>query len=86
MIGQILSTIVIGAVVGALARLILPGRQAIGWGMTILIGIVGAVIGFYIGRAIAPDGQIVHWILAVVVAIGLLFAYVGFVGRKGRSV
>ena len=83
---EIISLIVIGAIVGALARLLLPGKQAIGWVATIVIGIVGALIGFYIGRAIAPDSGIVHWILAVVVAIGILMAYVGFVGRRGRSV
>lgn len=83
MITQILTLIVIGAVVGALARLLLPGRQGIGWGMTILIGVIGAVIGNYIGEAISPDGPM-HWILAVIVSIGLLFAYVGFVTRRGR--
>lgn len=86
MIANLLSLIVIGAIVGALARLLLPGKQAIGWVATIVIGIVGSLIGFYVGRAIAPDGGIVHWILAVVVAIGLLFGYVGFMGRRGKAV
>jgi uncharacterized membrane protein YeaQ/YmgE (transglycosylase-associated protein family) len=85
MIATVLSLIVIGAICGALARLLLPGKQGIGWVATIAIGIVGAVIGNYIGEAISPDGTM-HWILAVIVSIGLLFAYVSFVGRRGRSV
>jgi uncharacterized membrane protein YeaQ/YmgE (transglycosylase-associated protein family) len=85
MIATLLTLIIVGAIVGALARLLLPGRQGIGWGATIVIGIVGSVIGNYIGEAISPDGN-THWILAVLVSIGLLMAYVGFMSRKGRPV
>ena len=44
-IQSILGAIVIGAVIGALGRLLLPGRQAIGWILTIVVGIVAASIG-----------------------------------------
>lgn len=80
----LISVIVIGGIVGALARLLLPGRQGIGWLATIIIGIVGSVIGNYVGEAISPDGTM-HWILAVLVSIGLLMAYVGVVGRRGHT-
>lgn len=81
----ILTLIVIGAIVGLLARALLPGRQNIGMLATLAIGIVGAFIGNYIGEAISPDGTM-HWILAVLVSIGLLVAYVSVVGRRGRTV
>jgi uncharacterized membrane protein YeaQ/YmgE (transglycosylase-associated protein family) len=74
--------IIFGAIVGALARLLLPGRQGIGMIATIVIGIVGALIGNYIGETISPDGTM-HWILAVIVAIALLMAYVGIMRRRG---
>ena len=77
----IIGIIIFGAVVGALARLLLPGKQGIGMIATIVIGIVGALIGNYIGEAISPDGTM-HWILAVIVAIALLMAYVGFMRRR----
>lgn len=85
MITTFLTLIVIGAVVGLLARALLPGRQGIGMLATILIGIVGAFIGNYVGEAISPDGTM-HWILAVLVSIGLLVAYINVVGRRGRTV
>ena len=48
----IITAIVIGAVIGALARLILPGRQNIPIWLTIVVGIVAAVIGTFLARAI----------------------------------
>ena len=49
---QILGTIIFGAIVGVLARAVLPGRQAYGWIVTILLGIAGALIGYWVlGRA-----------------------------------
>lgn len=81
MLTDLLIVIVIGAVVGALARLVMPGRQGIGMLMTIIVGIIGAVIGNYIGEAISPDGTM-HWILAVVVSVGLLVVMSAFMGRR----
>lgn len=79
--GELLAVIVIGAVVGLIARAVLPGRQAIGAVWTIVIGIVGALIGNFIGEAISPDGTM-HWILAVVVSVGLLMLWGSLSGRK----
>jgi uncharacterized membrane protein YeaQ/YmgE (transglycosylase-associated protein family) len=78
---ELLWIILIGAIVGALARLVMPGTQPVGLLITILIGIVGAVIGNYIGEAISPDGTM-HWILSVVVAVGLLIGYGAMTGRR----
>jgi uncharacterized membrane protein YeaQ/YmgE (transglycosylase-associated protein family) len=73
----IITAILIGIVVGALGRLLVPGRQPIGWIVTILVGIVSAFIGTAIARALgiptATEG--IDWLellcQVVVAAIGV---------------
>jgi uncharacterized membrane protein YeaQ/YmgE (transglycosylase-associated protein family) len=48
----VITAILIGIVVGALGRLMVPGKQPIGWVVTILVGIVSAFIGTAIARAL----------------------------------
>ncbi|WP_432572194.1 GlsB/YeaQ/YmgE family stress response membrane protein [Kineococcus sp. SYSU DK005] len=80
-----LSAVVVGLVIGALARLVLPGRQNIGILMTILIGIVAAVVGTAVGAALnlGRDGFsfIVLVIQVVLAAVG-----VSLVAGRGRAV
>ncbi|GLW96401.1 membrane protein [Microtetraspora sp. NBRC 16547] len=52
MIGAIFGAIIIGIIIGALARLILPGRQNISIGLTIIVGIVAALIGSLIASVL----------------------------------
>lgn len=73
---QILGLIFIGLVIGAIARLLLPGRQKIGIALTLLLGVLGAVIGGVIASALGA-GEItelnfVGFIIAVLAAVGLL--------------
>ena len=71
----IVSTIVVGLIVGAIARFVMPGEQSMGWIMTILLGIGGSVVAGVIGRAMgwyAPD-QPVGWIASVLGAVLVLF-------------
>ena len=49
MLGLIITLIVVGLIAGALARLIVPGRQDVGIAMTIVLGIVGSFIGGFLG-------------------------------------
>jgi uncharacterized membrane protein YeaQ/YmgE (transglycosylase-associated protein family) len=49
MLGLIISIIVIGLIAGALARLIVPGRQNLSIGMTLLLGIIGSFVGGFLG-------------------------------------
>jgi len=67
--------IVVGLIVGALARLLMPGRDPIGVLATIAIGVLGAVAGGYIWRAVFGDGGGVEWIGSILVAMGLLFVF-----------
>jgi uncharacterized membrane protein YeaQ/YmgE (transglycosylase-associated protein family) len=73
---QILGLILIGIVIGIIARLILPGRQHIGVLMTVLLGIGGALVGGIVASAIG-EGDIfelnfIGTIVGVIAAIGLI--------------
>jgi len=52
MLGLILTIIVVGLIAGALARLLVPGRQSMSVPMTILIGIIGSFVGGFLGYLI----------------------------------
>ena len=54
MLGLIVSIIVIGLIAGALARLVVPGKQDISILMTIVLGIVGSFVGGFLGYLISP--------------------------------
>lgn len=56
MIGLIVSLIIIGLIAGALARLIVPGRDPMGIGATILLGIIGSFVGGFLGFLIFHHG------------------------------
>jgi uncharacterized membrane protein YeaQ/YmgE (transglycosylase-associated protein family) len=66
----------IGLVIGALARLVLPGEQAIGWLGTIGAGIVGSILGGVIAHAL-DWGAFVQFIVAIVVAAVLIATFGG---------
>jgi uncharacterized membrane protein YeaQ/YmgE (transglycosylase-associated protein family) len=75
---QILGLIVIGIVIGILARLILPGRQRIGVGLTVLLGIGGALVGGIVASAIG-EGDIwelnfIGTVVGVIAAAALIGA------------
>ena len=61
----------IGIVIGALGRLVLPGKQTIGWLATIGAGVVGALLGGMIADAL-DVGSIIQFVIAVAVAAGLI--------------
>ncbi|GGK95103.1 hypothetical protein Sme01_57930 [Sphaerisporangium melleum] len=85
-IQTILGAIVIGAIIGALGRLVLPGRQPIGWLLTIVVGIVAALIGTAIAQVLGvatTDG--IDWIelvLQVVLAVVGVGAVAAIRGRE----
>ena len=74
---SILGTIVIGFVIGLLARAIKPGDDKLGWIMTTLLGIAGSFIATYVGVAMHwyQQGETAGWIASVVGAIVLLVLY-----------
>lgn len=90
MIGTIISAIVVGAIIGALARLVMPGRQSIGTVMTILLGIIGSFLGSWItaqfGYHNANGGfAILPFIVGVLAAAVLIGFYVAIAGRHDTT-
>lgn len=73
----ILTWILFGLVIGVIAKLLMPGRDPGGFIVTILLGIAGALVGGFIGRAIGFYGpnQGAGWIVSILGAIILLVLY-----------
>jgi uncharacterized membrane protein YeaQ/YmgE (transglycosylase-associated protein family) len=80
----IVTWILFGLVVGIIAKLLMPGRDPGGFIVTILLGIAGALLGGFIGRAMGFYGpsQGAGWLMSIVGAIILLVLYRLLVGRK----
>ena len=80
----ILGWILFGLVVGALAKFVMPGRDPGGIIVTILLGIAGAVLGGFIGRAFGfyREGEPAGWVMAFLGSVLLLFLYRLMVGRR----
>jgi uncharacterized membrane protein YeaQ/YmgE (transglycosylase-associated protein family) len=84
----ILGWIVLGLVAGAIAKLIMPGNDPGGFIVTILLGIVGAIIGGFIGKAIFGRGletfwNLQTWVCAIIGSLILLIIYRFAFGRRG---
>lgn len=74
MFGGILGYIFGGLVIGILARLIKPGADPVGWILTIVLGIAGAVIGGWAATNFGL-GRLLTWVVAIGAAIVLLFLF-----------
>jgi len=83
----ILGWIVFGLIVGAIAKLLLPGRDPGGIIVTMLLGIVGAVLGGFVGQSLGFYGpqQSAGWLMSIVGAILVLLLYRMLVGRRAAS-
>jgi uncharacterized membrane protein YeaQ/YmgE (transglycosylase-associated protein family) len=81
---HILVTIIIGLLVGIVAKLLMPGRDPGGFIITALLGIVGAIVATYLGRAMGLYGpnEAAGFIGAVIGAIVLLAIYRLLAGRR----
>ncbi|MFL6238642.1 MAG: hypothetical protein ACJ735_03990 [Actinomycetes bacterium] len=79
----ILMYVITGLVVGALARLAVPGRNPIGLGMTILVGIVGSIGGGLISYALGLHGFLT--LIVSIVLAALLVAALSGTGRRRRA-
>ena len=84
----IIAAIVIGAIIGGLARLILPGKQNIPIWLTILVGIAAAFVGTFIARAIGIPTTTsgIDWLellVQLVVAVVAVALVAGLYGRRG---
>ncbi len=80
----ILSWIVFGLVIGIIAKLLMPGKDPGGFIITMLLGIAGALVGGFIGRAMGFYGpnQSAGWLVSILGAIILLALYRMLVRRR----
>lgn len=75
-----LAFLLLGLIAGAIAKLILPGRQGGGWIMTLILGVVGALLGGFLGNLLFNVGvneffSLSSWLLAIGGAIIVLLVY-----------
>lgn len=90
-IGELVGLIIFGAVIGALARLVIPGKQALGWIITIVLGVGGALIGYWVWGMIASEGNAdtggidwIRWIISVAAAVVLTLGYTALTRSKSK--
>ncbi|MHA7277084.1 GlsB/YeaQ/YmgE family stress response membrane protein [Arthrobacter sp. HLT1-21] len=82
--------LLLGLIAGAIAKLILPGKQAGGWVITLILGVIGALLGGFIGSALFNADMneffsISSWLLAIGGALIVLVVYGAITGRKSRA-
>ncbi|ORB26691.1 GlsB/YeaQ/YmgE family stress response membrane protein [Mycolicibacterium parafortuitum] len=87
MIGTIIGAIVVGLIIGALARLVMPGKQNIGVLMTIVLGALGSFLGTWLSYQLGYSNSnggfaIIPFLVGIVVAVVLIAIYVAVTGRR----
>ncbi len=84
----ILGWILFGLVVGALAKLVMPGRDPGGIIVTMLLGIAGAVLGGFVGGALGfyGEGEAAGFVMSFIGAVALLAVYRMMIGRRRRAI
>ncbi len=83
---SIISTIILGLIVGVLARALLPGEQKMGWTLTCVLGVAGSLGASFLGQQMGwyAPGEAAGWIVSVLTAVVLLFV-VGKVRSSGGA-
>ncbi|HEX9087979.1 MAG TPA: GlsB/YeaQ/YmgE family stress response membrane protein [Arthrobacter sp.] len=86
----ILAFLILGLIAGAIAKAILPGRQGGGWVITLVLGVVGAILGGWIGSLIFGGGlgdffDLRTWLLSILGAVIVLLIYGAVAGRRSRA-
>jgi uncharacterized membrane protein YeaQ/YmgE (transglycosylase-associated protein family) len=87
---EIIGLIIAGAIIGALAKLVMPGKQAGGIIVTIILGILGVLVGYYLAAALGVDQtkgvDWLRWIISIIVAAILIAIYGAVTGRRRTNV
>jgi uncharacterized membrane protein YeaQ/YmgE (transglycosylase-associated protein family) len=85
MLALIIGALLLGIIIGPLARLVLPGEQNISLGMTILLGALGALVGGIIYQALGGgETEGIDWILHLVQIVVAAVAVVLYINMRGR--
>jgi uncharacterized membrane protein YeaQ/YmgE (transglycosylase-associated protein family) len=81
-LGDFIVYLIAGLIIGAIARLIMPGKQNMNMLATLILGVVAALIGGYLWEAIFPDNDGIAWIGSIIVAVVLIFIYERTLARR----
>jgi uncharacterized membrane protein YeaQ/YmgE (transglycosylase-associated protein family) len=89
-IGTIIGAIVVGLIVGVLARLVMPGKQNIGVVMTVVLGAVGSFLGTWVSYKLGYSNEnggfkIIPFLVGIIFAVVLIAGYLGITGKRGAS-
>lgn len=82
--------LLLGLIAGAIAKLILPGKQAGGWFVTLLLGVVGAMLGGWLGGllfnvSLESFFSLTSWVLAIGGSLIVLLIYGLITGRRAKA-
>ncbi|HSP51701.1 MAG TPA: GlsB/YeaQ/YmgE family stress response membrane protein [Cryobacterium sp.] len=82
--------LILGLIAGAIAKAILPGTQGGGWVITLILGVLGAFLGGFLGSVIFGTGlenffDISTWLLAIAGSVIVLVIYGALTGRRKRA-
>jgi len=78
----LISTVIVGLVIGALGRLIVPGTQAIGFLATVGAGLCGSIVGGFVGQHILH----VHWLGTLLLEVGIAAALAALMAARQRQI
>jgi uncharacterized membrane protein YeaQ/YmgE (transglycosylase-associated protein family) len=89
-ISTIIGAIVIGLIVGVLARLVMPGKQNIGVIVTIVLGALGSFLGTWVSYKLGYSNQnggfkVIPFLVGVVFAVILIAGYLGITGKRSST-
>ncbi|MBO1754754.1 GlsB/YeaQ/YmgE family stress response membrane protein [Allobranchiibius sp. CTAmp26] len=90
MIGTVIGAIIGGFIIGALARLVMPGKQNLGCIMTTILGILGSAIGSWVCYRLGYNNnnggfKVIPFLVGIIAAVILIAIYLGATGRRIRS-
>ena len=87
MIGEVIGLIVFGAIIGALARFLMKGNQNIGMLWTIVLGALGALVGYWLAGLLGVSQTSgidwIRWIISILCAMAFIGIYLG--ATRGRT-
>lgn len=81
-------TLVVGLIIGAVAKLLMPGKDPGGFIITMILGVVGSMLAGFIGMQLGwyQEGEAAGFVASVIGAVILLACYRAFIGRHHRQI
>ncbi len=81
---SLIGFLITGAIIGAIARFVVPGKDPMPWWGTVLLGAAAAIIGGWLAKVITPDNRGVPWIASIIAGAALVLI-VRFVRKQSTT-